>query len=733
MQDVTWPVQDFVESPSCAVTVNTHPRAVESYSVSASVGTGSIPQRTGSVVWAPEPDVFRAQATVLTTGTPRRGDRVSIDAGDGDAQARIFTGKIDTTASEVPGPLVSELMDDWDMLDAEVDVPSLTATMHPDVDEGPLREVGLTATWPTQRALSQAGFRATPDGWPGGVLTASLNGSLWPETGELMSSVTRPTFVPAPWGDGARGYAATYRGGVRSFAQGDLQISLLVADVPASSASYISCVWGGNLIQMVVQADGMVRGRISTGTPTSVIHLTAAQMAGAEHVVLRVSSAGVWRLVADNGSSATATQSIPSAMLGEPTSWIVNVSATAPVVGGVNCGFASTSGLPTFTRTAVLSPATGTLEASRAIVSRPARDVLRERARAEAAWMWIDAHGVFQWRSYTEWGIGNPVRTISDVDLLGYQLGMDFDSVYSGAVVDHLGPIVDVRSFSTITLYQGSRQVLNAGDRETTIITVPADEDWPALDWSVDVLALTGNVPAFNRGKRSWTGAAWVLGNGNEKWASDPSGPAAFTFETVNARTWIHTVTVASWMSDLESVELRAVDLESMVDSTGLWKQWSEYSLPAIRGYARVNWIDRKTHGSTSTTVILPKLQHDAGWWVQGGAVQRLADHLSAKYSAPVVTIKGLSIAPDQRIEIGDVLTLTDSTFAGLSARVVVTGISLDGSNGSASMSLDVEVQSVTATRKTYADVQAQAGTRTYDQFQALIGAVTYQQHEEAP
>jgi len=48
-------------------------------------------------------------------------------------------------------------------------------------------------------------------------------------------------------------------------------------------------------------------------------------------------------------------------------------------------------------------------------------------------------------------------------------------------------------------------------------------------------------------------------------------------------------------------------------------------------------------------------------------------------------------------------------------------------------MSLDVEVQSVTATRKTYADVQAQAGTRTYAQFQALIGAVTYQQHEEAP
>src|SRR5699024_7376063 len=137
---------------------------------------------------------------------------------------------------------------------------------------------------------------------------------------------------------------------------------------------------------------------------------------------------------------------------GVPSSWVINVSATSQPVGGVNFGFASTAGIPTFTRTAVLSPSTGTLAASRAIVSRPAQDVLTERARAEGARMWIDAHGVFQWRSYTEWGIGNPVRTISDVDLLGYQLGMDYDSIYSGAVVSHLGATGAVRSYSTIPL-----------------------------------------------------------------------------------------------------------------------------------------------------------------------------------------------------------------------------------------------------------------------------------------
>src|SRR5699024_3934619 len=134
--------------------------------------------------------------------------------------------------------------------------------------------------------------------------------------------------------------------------------------------------------------------------------------------------------------------------------------------------------------------------------------------------MWIDANGVFQWRCYGTWGSGAPARTITVDDLLGYRLGMDYDSIYSGAVVDHLAQIVDVRRFSTVTLYQGSRQVLNAGDRETTFISVPADEDWPAVEWSMDVLDLTGNLPAFNRGKRSWTGATWSIGEGDEKWAS---------------------------------------------------------------------------------------------------------------------------------------------------------------------------------------------------------------------
>lgn len=727
-----WPIQNPLPVPSAEVTLNNGGRDIESVSVRASVGSSDVSARTGSVVWAPGESVYQGQATVLGAGSPRRGDRVTVGVGDGAALARVFTGKVDTTSSDVPGPLVSDLMDDWDMLSAEVDIPALTATMHPDVDEGPLRAVGLTSTWPMQRALAQAGFRATPSGWPGGVLTASLNGSLWPEVGEVMSSVDMPSFIPAPWGDGARNYAVTYAPGVRSFPQGDLQFSFLVGNTPSSGSSFLSCVWaGGHLIQVVVNSDRSVNARLSTGTPATVISLSAAQMSGAEHVVLRVSSAGVWRLVADNGQSVTGSTSVPASMLGVPAQWTINVSATSQPIGGVNTGFASTAAIPTFTRTANLSPSTGTLAASRAFVSTPARDVLKGRAEAEQGRMWIDSHGVFQWRSYNTWGTGNPVHTISDVDLLGYRVSMDYDSIYSGVTVSHLGPIVDVRKFATVTLFQGSRQSLNAGDRETTVITVPDDEDWPALDWSLDRLALDRPFSPFNNGKRSWTGAIRTNGT-DEAWAYGAVNGeyATFDFEVVNSNTWIHTTTISPTLPASWTVETRAPNTD--VATTSMWPQWTEYALPVIRGYSRVSWLDRKTYGATSTTMVLPRLNHDASWWAQGGTVQRIADYLAQRHANPVVTISGLQIVPDQRIEIGDVLTVTDATYAGLSARVVVTGLSLDASNGSASMSLDVEVTSVTATRKTYADVQAQAGSRTYDQFKALIGAVTYTEQEAA-
>src|SRR5699024_7020005 len=124
-----------------------------------------------------------------------------------------------------------------------------------------------------------------------------------------------------------------------------------------------------------------------------------------------------------------------------------------------------------------------------------ATDMLRERADAERARMWITADGVFQWRSRSRWGAGSAAKHIGDADLLGYSVGMDYDSTYSGVRVSHISPRTEVRPIATILLFQGNRQVLGTGDVHRTFIEVPSDEDWPWIDNGLDTLGLTGDMP----------------------------------------------------------------------------------------------------------------------------------------------------------------------------------------------------------------------------------------------
>lgn len=729
-----WPVDSPVRTPGVRVLLDGVGREVVSASVTASVRDTAVSARTGEVEWAPPTSVFRAQETVLSASAPRRGDRVQVSAGEGDALARLLTGRIDTTSNGVPGGLVSELTDDYWDLDTQVDIPSLLARMTPWEDAGPLRQVGLTATWPTQYVLAQCGFHATPPArGPGNAVSASLNGSLWPEGGTLMESLTLPTFTPVTWGEAPQGFRAIYEADGYTIVQQPLEISMLVAPGTATANSYVYANWAGGYIRLTADSTREVRAQISTGTATTVVNLSLAEMAGAEFVKLRVTAAGIWTLTTDTGVSKTATASIPTALRGAAESWIVEVPAGGRLIGGINAGFPTTTG-PGFTRTARLDPPDGTLSASRVIVSTPAKTVLHARADAEHARMWIDAHGVFQWRSRMRWGTGAPVDEIADVDLLGYSMRMDWDSAFSGVTVSCIAPRVETRSLATITLFQAGRQVLNAGDVERAFIEVPANEDWPWVDTGMDTIGLTGDIPGFNRGRRSWDGAVRVSNDGEaEWWAYGSQGDyVSTTFETITPRKWLHTTTVGTGLASDQTIELRSPRLDK-VSATAVWSQWGNFDLPVMRGYARVTWLDEKRYGTAPTTMTLPRLEHDCDWWVQGIAVQRLADWLATEYGSSKTTVDGLSVVPDARREIGDVIQLTDSTYADLTATAVVTGITYSTSHGEASQSLDVELRSVTSTRRTYDDVQAQAGTRTYAAFQALIGAVTYQQHEEAP
>lgn len=730
MQDVEgWPGKGPVRTPGMGVTAGGRAREVVAASMTASVRGSDVSARTGDVEWAPLDPVSRRQETVLTAGAPRRGDRVSIDVGEGSALARVFTGKVDRTASAVPGVLRSELMDDFDLLSEEVDIPSLMATMPPATDEEPPIRVGLTASWPTKSALSQAGFYATPPPRTGAYMSASMNGSLWPEFGTIRTSATLPTWTPVPWGQAASGFVARYTGVAGTMADHPLEVSLLVAPGTASGSTYVYVRFSSGSIRVAADSSRSVRAQLLSGGTTTVLSLSGTEMEGRELARLRVSADGTWELSNDDVSKA-ATAAVPAVMQEPPRDVYVDSRTGARPIGGLNVGYYTTTPRA-WVRTVEMDPPDGTLAASRAVVATPARTVLQERAAAEGARMWIDARGVFRWRSRSRWGAGSPALTLSDVDLLGYTLGMDYDSTYSGVTVTCKVPRTEVRGLATITLYQASRDALAAGDVRRLFIEPPADEDWPRIDNSLDTLGLDGDVAGFNRGRRSWQGALRVSEGGTtEKWAYGAQGQyVSHTFEPITLKKWLHVTTVAANLPAGETVETRSVDRD-VVASSGVWRSWGNFNLPVIRGYARVLWVEEKRYGALATTLALPRLEHDCSWWVQGLAVQRLADDLATRCASPIVTITGLSIVPDARIEVGDVLTLTDSTFAGLTARVVVAGVSLTVSDGDVAMSIDVDVLSTSATAGTYADIQATASAATYAQFQALIGAVTYQEQE---
>lgn len=734
MQDVPgWESDSPVQTPAVDVSIGNSQRRAESVSITASVRSGEIAARTGNVTWAPHSVVARRQETVLTPGTPRRGDRITVSSGHGSTLARMLTGKIETTRAEVPGVLSSELMDDWDLLSDEVDIPALMPVMPPATDEAPLIHVGLTALWPTQRALSLAGFYATPPAREGAFMSASLNGSLWPEAGTIRESAAAPTFQGVPWGQAASGFTARYTGLPGSMDTHPLEVSFLVSDTPATANTFVYVRFAGGSIRMSADANRAVRVQMSTGTDVTVVSLSAAEMQGNELARLRVTSAGVWTLTAGDVTKS-ATRAVPAALRGAPDDVYIQSPAGGRPIGGVNVGYYTT--FPrSWERTALLDSPDGALAASRAIVSTPARDVLRERAAAELARMWIDAYGVFHWRSRSRWGTGAPVRTVSDVNLLRYSMSVDYDAVFSGVTVSCILARTEVRALATITLHQGTRQVLNRGDVQHDFIDVPSDEDWPVVDSSMDVLADTGWVPGFNRGRRTWSGAVRVSADGaQDYWATGPeSGEyATVSFERIHARKWLHTLSVSPSLPSTQTVETRTVRPDKISTDLGLWTQWGGVPMPLVRGYARVMWLAEKRYGTVLDAPRLPRLEHDCSWWVQGFAVQRLADDLASRYAEPAVTIQGLAIVPDERIEIGDVLTLTDSTYGGLSARVVVTGFTSMFNDGQSSMSLDVEVLETAVSVKTYDRVQAEADAFTYEQFQTLIGNATYQEQENS-
>lgn len=726
MRTDVWPERGPVRTPSGTVYHNFLKRPIVSASVDASVQEDRVSARTGTIMWE------SAQQESVGPSVPRRGDRVSIDAGDDGHEARVFIGRVDTTNVQVPGDVVSEVVDDFGRLSREVNVPCLLARMPPYIEGGITRPIGLTATWPIQYALTQVGFFSTPPARTNPAVSASLNGSVWPERGDVESVSDIPAFYPSPWGEVPDGFAASYAGANVSMSSGPLELSLLVDTKQGGASSYVDAVaTDGNRVRLLVQANGNIAAQYGA-TPSTVLSMSV-NVRTTDFVALRVTRSGAWSLT-DGATTVTANRVVSTAMQARLSSVYVNVPAGARRIGGLNVAYPPSAPAP-WRCTAILDAPDGTLTASRAILSKTVESILTERASAEKARMWIDADAVFHWSSRNRWGTGPITSTITDVDLLSYRVSVDYDSTYSHITVKSLKANTQIRVRPTLTLYEGNSQTLLALDDQVEFIEPSAEEDWVQVDRNMRILGVESDSSDFNRGRGTWGGATRVTEPSplpeEDWWAQGPEGNyASFDFRQISLRKWLSRIYIDQALPAGDAVEMRTVRRDKYVPGTELKSQWDNKALPIVRGQGQVLWEGTSTASTAATVDLLPPLTHDAGWWVQGAAVNNLVAWLSQTYAAPAVTIQNVDVVPDARIEIGDVIRITDSTYGDLSAKCAVAGVHHSIRNGQASMSIDVDVLTLASTRRTYDTVKAEASASTYAAFQAIIGSVTYEQQE---
>jgi len=746
MQTVAgFPTDLSVAEPTVAVTVNGVPREVDQASVTREMSNSvlasdNVTAATCTVTWAQTDDLLALSPNPWDGASfqPKAADTLTVDMGYGSALARQITGVVDESSGSVAtGQVSTDGVDAIDKLQKVVSFPPHMAVMPPVTEGGNFLAVNNTPLFTTDRILRACGFYATPKMEAGAIFSAPLMGSAWPELGTVTAASQTgfpsfpPSFINTPWGVAPNSITADFMPVTPTKGNSKIDatfwISFKVRDtVPSSGVTQVLVYWGTKLIRLRVSSTRQIQVIADNDTLSStfVATMSAAQAAGAENFLMRVTTAGVYTIYASNGNTATGTQSLATSMT---TGSITKISLTSPhqtgpIVGGLQLGFYTydTHLQPT---TAVLSnPAdTSGLDAVPAIRERVALDVLKEQAAAECAAMWIDELGVFRWRNRNDLMSSAPVATLTTLDdLLDLQWEYSAKQVRSGVAVASRKAKIIRSGVSNVTLYVGSGESLQSGQVTTDVVKPSDDESW----FNIDTAGWTWQQ--LNRGETSMLGGVVVKDNTADVWASDV-GKLTYGWEVVDTETVVVTHT-AGTLGSGETVVLKTAETDAFLKPFRRDK-----SLPIVRGKGKVIWQDITTKASITGPANAPLLEHDAGPWVQGAGLQTLADWIAADVTLPNPVLKDVPVVPDPRRQLADIVWLESPGFMNVRLRVLLTSISTSVSAGDMQQSIGCRVLEVQFTGTTNAQLDALEAARTNASFDTLWADATNAALDAAP
>lgn len=689
-----------VSRPTAVVTVDGVEREILGAEVAASIpsdlpmsisGGSGITARSGSVQWAQSATVADRAETPWSGSLPVAGARVSVAMGDDLGTWPQVVGVITGTAGGTSRSNSSSFVDLIDKLRRPFSLEAMLRDMPPLLDGGAYRDCGLRVEHIVDRAIRACGFHATPPHTGGRGVSATLQGSMHAEVGAVRASAAilgaggrkGPALYQAPWGYSAADILTEWTPADPQTLTTAFELTIM-ADSTHAATTTLTAYFGTYRVTLNITSTRGLAGQFDLSTKVS---LTPASAGAWSVATLRIEGA-TWTLKTDSGSVATGTFTIPAAALALPMSHLsLNAPELARVAGVMACWPpAPLSSVTGWARTARYAPGFlyQSLGASPAITSRDTLTLLREVAQALVVSMWIDEAGVLRWVHPDRLRSQTPVRTLtSQDDLLDLEWEDSIDAPRSQVVVKWTQPALSIATRHSIPVWTGSGTTTTNGQVDETIITPPNGEDWVMVDAPAS-LRPSANLARFNSWFGSWYGAYAQTGTDTTAWPDYDI--IASTLARIGPAAWKlsqSTTGLGGWLGAVQRVP---EDPAIVSGSRGS-------SLPVLRAKCRVDWVDSEYTSSILGNPDAAAFVHDVGPWVQGvQPIQLLADFLANQVTRPGPVLRGLSIVPDPRLQLGDQVWVDDTDVTLVRLRAVVTGVRQQAREGEYSMDVDLRI-----------------------------------------
>lgn len=730
-----------VAVPSAQVSIGSTVVTPESVSFSRSIGSDLPPQVTGGGGLA-----GATGSLSLLTGAPvekraltpwrREGsmppvpaDPVTVKMGYGADLSTQLVGRVEDVTGDWARKLDVSILDTFTDFNVPFSMDALMDYMPPYAEGGPYRPIGLQAEYVVDKCFRAAGKYVTPKIPANCRLSAPLQGSVWPEVGYLTDSTTMTVndvahakFAAGPDRLEAHNFSLAYAPLNGHDASAPSQVTWVVGASHTGSCN-IKLLFGA-------ATDGLRVG-IYASTIIVFIHetavLTVTAPASAYTVGQVILNGKVVTVKTDGGHTGTYTASstglsgklasIP--ITGTDTVAISGVQVSSPAPADE---FAAVN---TFTPSARIrqGAVTGILNAIPGIYSTTAAEVLKQASQALCVGLWIDELGVAQWCHADVLRNQAPVATVYAKYILAVTWESSLTAVRSRVDVQWQRPGIKKSQTPSVYLVQGGGETTASPDTWDEWMKAGSNEDWVMPDRGfryTNQLTSSAQLIRFNQGLSSWAGAMYIQSDGTEGDTRIPTSQYTIRPEWVTANSCLIKHTLDN--SSADTSQNAALVTPDEGTTSGIAKRFYKEKLPLLRGYGRVRWNPDTVTSPTTGPAGAEAYAHDAGWWLQDrptgtDAPLVFANYLAGQITKPSPTLTNVEIIPDFRLQLGDVITLSDPNISGLT----ITGVifKIDGSikTADATMSLGLRITNVTVTTGTLAELDAAWATETLAQF----------------